>query len=135
MNDKHRKENIPQEWAKALEAVREAEALIAQALWNGSVSRAYYAAYHAVKTLLIAEGVEVKSHHALGKMFSLYFVKRGRIESRYARILSRAQKFREESDYSSEYAFTEPDANEQLRECRDLLQSVEILLRKDGWLS
>lgn len=93
--------------------------------------RAYYAAFHAGKALLLTEGLEIRSHQALGRLFSLHFVKTGKFSVRHSRILSKAQKYREEADYSSEFVFTLDDANERLQEVREFMTAVDTFLAKN----
>lgn len=125
MNAANRRLNVKIEWEKAEEALREARVLFEKELPGGAISRAYYAAFHAGKAMLLTEGIEVRSHEALGRLFSLHFVKTKRLDVRYSRILSKAQKFREEADYSSEYTFTPKDAEERLQEVTEFLTTVK----------
>lgn len=129
MNDINRQKNAAVEWEKSQEAFREAKALLEKSLPSGSLSRTYYAAFHAGKALLLTEGLEVRSHQALGRLFSLHFIKSGKLDVRYSRILSKAQKFREEADYTSEYVFTVEDARERFQEVQEFLNVVEKSLR------
>lgn len=134
MNAVNKKLNISIEWEKAKEAFKEAEILLDQKMPNGSISRVYYAAFHAGKALLLAEGLEVRSHQGLGRLFSLHFVKTGKFDAKFSRILSKAQKYREEADYSSEFVFTMEDARERMKEVKDFLDFVEAFLKKECYL-
>ena len=134
MNEVNRKLNIPNEWAKAQEACRAAQVLLREHFPADAISRAYYAAFHAGKALLLSDGLEVKSHEGLGRLFSLHFVKSGRFDVRFSRILSKSQKHREEADYSAEYVFTEEDARCRLQEVSEFLQAAEAFLKKAGYL-
>lgn len=131
MNDVNRQLNISIEWEKSKEAFKEAKALFDQNLAGGAISRAYYAAFHGGKALLLSLGLEIRSHQALGKLFSLHFVKTQKLDARYSRILSKAQKYREEADYSSEFVFTCQDARERIEEIDEFLKAVENLLKKE----
>lgn len=133
MNTANKKLNIAVEWEKSKEVFREAEVLLQQKMAAGALSRAYYAAFHAGKAVLLTEGLEVKSHQALGRLFSLHFVKTGKFDVRYSRILSKAQKYREEADYSSEFVFTQADAEERLKEVKEFLVGVETFLKQAGY--
>lgn len=130
MNAQNRKLNIKVEWDKAQEALRESRALLERELPSGAISRAYYAAFHAGKALLLTEGLEIRSHQALGRLFSLHFVKTDKFDARFSRILSKAQKYREEADYSSEYLFTLEDAKGCLSEVTEFLEAVERQIKK-----
>jgi len=133
MNIENRQKNIQLEWEKGKEAFREAQVLLEQNLPTGAISRAYYAAFHAGKTILLSEGLEAKSHQGLGRLFSLHFVKSGRLDVRFSRILSKAQKYREEADYSSEYVFTLDDAKERIREIQEFIETTADFLKKAGY--
>lgn len=129
MNAINKTNNARIEWEKAQEVLREATILFNENLPSGAISRAYYAAFHAATALLISEGIEVRSHQGLGKMFSLHFVKPGYLDPKFSRILSMAQKFREEADYNSEYVFTMDDAKTTLEEVRELCNAAEAVLK------
>lgn len=134
MNALNRSANAVIEWQKAQEVLKEAKVLLDQQLPGGAISRAYYAAFHAATALLISKGLEVKSHQGLGKMFSLHFIKTGLMDSKFSRILSLAQKYREEADYNSEYVFTIDDAQKTYQEVQDLCMTAEAILREKGVL-
>lgn len=130
MNAANRLTNAKNEWEKAQEVLREAKVLLDGKLPGGAISRAYYAAFHAASALLISEGIEVRSHQGLGRMFSLHFIKTGILDSNFSRILSLAQKYREEADYNSEYVFTLDDARTTFQEVEELCGAVESALKK-----
>lgn len=127
---KNRKLNLQVEWKKACETLQAAEALLQQHFFPDAVARSYYAAFHAATALLLTEGLEANSHQALGRLFSLHFVKSGKLDTRYSRILSMAQKYREEADYTSEYVFTQTDAEACVNDVKSLLAATEALLRR-----
>ncbi|MBI4366004.1 MAG: HEPN domain-containing protein [Deltaproteobacteria bacterium] len=133
MNVQNRKLNVTIEWEKAQEAMREAEVLFAQHLPAGSISRAYYGAFHAGKALLLTEGIEIRSHQALGRLLSLHFVKTGRFDTRFARIVSKTQKFREEADYTAEAVFTDANAAECVQEVKEWLEAVRRYLHQQSY--
>lgn len=115
-------------------ACKEAEILLAENMSEGAISRFYYAAFHAAKALLLTEGLEERSHKGLGRLFSLHFVKSGKIDPKFSRILSHSQKDREEADYLAEYVFTIDDATGRRAEVHEFLRVVEVLLEKSGYL-
>lgn len=129
MNAKNKALNASLEWSKSQRALKAAELLLDQDFPEESIARAYYAAFHAVKALLLTEGLEAKTHRGVGNLFSLHFVRTGKVSPSYSRILSRAQKEREEADYLSAYVFTKEDATTRLKEIKEFLLVVENLLQ------
>ncbi len=65
MNADNRKENAAREAALGDDALRAAEALLALQLYNDAVSRAYYAAFHHARALLLLDGLEPKTHRGV----------------------------------------------------------------------
>ena len=125
MNDENKKLNIETEIERGNESLKAAEILHEKKLYADSISRAYYAAFHYAQAILLTIGIEAKSHPGVLNRFSLHFVKSGRIDPKYARILSKAHKFREESDYSSMFVFTKEDAEQNLKEVKEFIQAVQ----------
>ncbi len=134
MNILNKQHNIQVEWDKAQEALREAEMLCAQQMPGGAISRAYYAAFHAATAMVLTEGLQVRSHQGLGRLFSLHFIKTKILAVEMSRILSKAQKYREEADYSAAYVFTMTDATERLTEVRTFMSHIERYLRAHKYL-
>ncbi len=62
MTGENRIDNARAEAALGDDALRAAEALLALGLANDAVSRAYYAAFHYARALLLLEGLEPKTH-------------------------------------------------------------------------
>jgi len=135
VNEINKKLNVENEWKKVIEALSEARLLFEKDHPGGSISRAYYAVFHAGRSLLFSEGLETRSHQGLGRLFSLHFVKTGRFDARFSRILSKAQKYREEADYSADYVFTIGDAGERLKEVGEFISAAENFLRAKGFLA
>ncbi|MBI4212395.1 MAG: HEPN domain-containing protein [Deltaproteobacteria bacterium] len=134
MNAKNRKLNASAEWKKSTSALLEAKLLLNEGFVEASISRSYYAAFHAAQTLLLTEGLETRSHQGVGKLFSLHFIKSGKMLPKFSRILSNAQKHREEADYSSEYVFTKEDAENELTAAQDFVATAEAYLKEHHYL-
>lgn len=64
MTDENRKRNVVEALARASEARTAAEALLAAGLHRDAVSRAYYAAFHYMRALLFARGLDPRSHRS-----------------------------------------------------------------------
>ena len=134
MNEKNKKVNIQDEWSHAITALKEARVLANERLWEGSTSRAYYAAFHATQAILLTESLEPKSHHGVLYLFTHHFAKKGLIEPEYSQILARAAKYREEADYRHSMIFTEEQTVETLDEIDSFLKRILNYLQKAGYL-
>ena len=81
------------------DSLKSAEALVELNLILDGLSRAYYAALHYTRALLLSIGIVPKSHKGALTLFSLHFIKTARIPKEIGVIFSILQKIREDSDY------------------------------------
>lgn len=114
MTNENRRANSAAELARADESLRAARLLTDAGLLADAESRVYYAAYHAAVALLLAEGLEARSHTGVSQLLGLHFVKPGRLESGDARLFARLQKYRIEADYSMAFVVTSDAPTEDL---------------------
>lgn len=92
-----------------------AEARVELDLILDGLSRAYYAALHHARALLLSIDIIPKSHKGALTLFSLHFIKTGIIPKEIGVIFSILQKIREDSDYEIG-TFYERDEAERLLE-------------------
>ena len=114
MNDSNRKENAEREAALGDDALRAATALLALALFNDAVSRAYYAAFHHGRALLLLEGLEPKTHRDVFALLERHFEATGRLSREALSRFARLQTFRGLADYDSRDRLTAERATEEV---------------------
>ena len=89
-----------------------------------AVARAYFAAFHAVRARLYAEGLEPRSHGGVLHLWSTHFVRTGRYDTSTSRLLARLQKFRQEADYGLSFVVEAADARDDLEAARGLVERI-----------
>lgn len=134
MTEENRRANIEVELEKGDNSLRAAEALLALALWDDAVSRAYYAAFHHVQALLLSEGLEARSHGGTHDLFYLHFARSRRVDGEIAKRFAGLQKYREQADYARAFRFSEAGARAELDSARAICEAVRRFLRAGGWL-
>ena len=100
MTEENRKKNIEQELARAKECLTSADLLFSHGQLADAVSRLYYNLYHAVRALLLSQGLEPKTHEGTLRLLSLHFTKPGILDAQTSHIFTRLVKYREEADYA-----------------------------------
>ena len=65
-----------------------AKVLAENEFWNSAVNRLYYSLYYAVNALLVINEIQTKSHSATKSQFSLHFVRTGKFDKKYGKLLS-----------------------------------------------
>ena len=128
MTEENRRLAQQQELERSEEDLAAARALVSASLFRPAMTRVYYAAFHAVRALLFAEGLEPRSHGGVQHLLNLHYILPGRLEARWNRVLARLQKFREQADYGGLFLLDREALDEELRSAEALCQRVRELL-------
>lgn len=106
-----------------------AEALDLQRLGHhgGTVSRAYYAAYHAARALLYEKGVEPKTHEGVRRMIGIHCVLTKELTTAAGDALSRLAFMRDAADYAPARPTSATEAAEAVALARAFLQAARVL--------
>ncbi len=80
---------------------------------------AYYAMFHAARSLLYSKGYKERSHYCLSAALHDLFVNSGTMEARLIRAFSNAMRLREDADYADEYS--EDGARQALEKAKEFL--------------
>ncbi|OGW10418.1 MAG: hypothetical protein A2W77_04140 [Nitrospinae bacterium RIFCSPLOWO2_12_39_16] len=129
MNKEIRKERIEAEIDRAKEALTAAKNLFEDGLFADSISRAYYAIFHAARAVLLTKEIDTDTHSGAISMFGLHFVKTGLIEERFGRIFNEAKDARELGDYIVTKEFTKEETDKRVKQAIEFLQRVEGYLK------
>ena len=79
--------------------LKEVESHIQNGFYNMAVNRMYYACYYAASAILIANGVETKSHDGVRRMVGQELILKGIIDAEYGRFYNQLFSKRETGDY------------------------------------
>jgi uncharacterized protein (UPF0332 family) len=112
----------------AVEKLIVARELLAAAHFDDAISRAYYAMFYSAKAALLTVGSDPRSHSGVVAQFSQHFVKTGKIDRQYNRILSQAMQAREASDYDPVIRSSLSEAKQTIADAEDFLVKVKELL-------
>ena len=134
MTDESRRANVAIEVARADRAMPSARILLESGEPADAVSRAYYAALHCARALLLTEGTEPQTHRGVLRLLSRDFVPTGRLSADAAAALSKLEKQRLEADYSAELVFTDAEAAREVEEASAFIDAATTVLRSGGWL-
>ena len=117
------------EWAKHLERAEEkigaANLLFENEMFADAISEAYYAMFHAAKSLLALKEIYPKTHTGVVSQFGLQFVNEGLIEDFYAKSLAKAQTRREKADYDIYYEPSKEEAESVVEDAEMFLERIK----------
>jgi uncharacterized protein (UPF0332 family) len=114
---------------KAENALNVAEDLLKGGHAPDAASKIYYSMFYAAQALLKSEGIEVVKHSAVESAFGYHFVKAGKIDPKYHKMLIGARKVREIADYDIDEEVVEPTASLKLEEGRAFLSAIKACLK------
>ena len=79
LNDEEKQSVIAYRLEKANKTLDDAKKVIELELWATAANRLYYAAYYAVSALLIAKGLNAKTHEGIIRLFNMHYIKTDKI--------------------------------------------------------
>lgn len=121
---------IQKEMEKARQSLKAARNLLKEELEEDSISRAYYAVFHATRAVLRMKSIETKSHKGLISQFALHFVKPGLVEVEYGNILRQEKEDREIGDYETFSSFSSDEAKKRVEDAEKFVKRMKQLLEK-----
>lgn len=128
MTGANRTANARAEAALGDDALRAAQALLELGLHNDAVSRAYYAAFHYARALLLLEGLEPKTHRGVVSLLMDRYEKPGRLEPGAVSILARLQTFRGLADYDARERIAKDRADAEVAAAELFIERAKPLL-------
>lgn len=114
---------------KAWEKLSSARDLLQSQHYEDTISRAYYAVYHAASAVLLTEGVQAKTHKGLVSLFGLLLIKTEKIEKEYGRYLSNLKDDRETCDYELFSSVEKEDAEQAIQEADRFVGRIQTYLK------
>lgn len=126
MTEGNRRANAEAERGLAREAVAEARYLLEGGFSRAAVARAYYAVYHASRALLLAKGVDPKTHEGLRRMLGLHCVLPGELEPKAADLVAKLAYQREASDYAADRPVSRAEAQDAVAQAETYLKATGI---------
>jgi hypothetical protein len=123
---------LPDEVAELLDRSEErleaAKHLVEGGHFPDSVSRAYYAMFFAARALLLAKGIEVRTHRGLVAGVYEHYVRPGLLGKDVAALLPAAMAARHEADYGFPDRASREEAIATIVDARRFLDSARKLM-------
>lgn len=107
---------------KTLEA---AKILTKNGFWNSAVNRLYYSVFYIVNAILVKHGIITQSHSGAKSQFSLHFIKTGKLDKKYGKLLAELFDWRQKGDYENLYEFDSESVLPLLDSVLEMIQQIE----------
>lgn len=130
MDNELRLEIIGHRMRSARMCYEEALYLMEGQYYNASMTRFYYACFHASSALLIANGIEVKTHNGIRQMLGQEFVQTGKVPLHLGRFYTNLFNKRQDGDYDDFVFFDAADLEEVQPQVAEFIGCIEELIRE-----
>ncbi len=115
---------------KAHACILDGEQLLGMGSVSAAANRFYYAVFHAIHALFVANGIQSKSHNGTIAQFNQHFVKTGIIDPKFGHFVALMENMREKADYDVIYDVSREDLEALKPVVYELLQIIEQLLKE-----
>lgn len=125
MTLEERKEYVTYKIESAYKTFEAAKILAENGFWNSAVNRLYYSLFYAVNALLVVNEILTKSHSSTKSQFSLYFVKTGKFDKKYGRLLSELFDWRQKGDYENIFDYDDSSVQPLFKPVNEMIKLIE----------
>ena len=125
MSPKISKELANHRLKQAYEDLQAGKILYDSKLYKSANNRAYYAIFHAMKSVLALEPVDFKKHKDVIAYFNKNYVNTEIFPRSIGRKIAQASKVREDSDYDDEFIVDSETTMSQIETAENLIHLVE----------
>ncbi|MBC8389754.1 MAG: HEPN domain-containing protein [Actinobacteria bacterium] len=115
---------------KSKQDFESAKILIKKGKYAQSLNRSYYAIFHSTRALLAMDKFDSRKHSGVISFFVKNYIATGIFKKEYSKIILRAEKFRNRSDYMDFYIVTKKDTERQLKDAKIFIGMLEKYILK-----
>jgi uncharacterized protein (UPF0332 family) len=135
LSEDNKRRNIASEWREAESRLQTARRWAADpGTRKDAVTRAYYAAFHAVRAVLLTRGLEPKTHRGVRETFRAQFTADGALPEALATKLDHLEAARLGADYAAGREFSAEEAERLLADAEAIVAGARAVLAAGGWL-
>lgn len=116
--------------AHAEDCLREAELLLNAEEYKGAANRAYYAAFHSLRAVLILDEFDSKKHSGIIAKFRENYLKTELFDKKISDYISSLFRVRTAGDYDDFYIVSKEEARSQLEKAKVISEQVKEYLSK-----
>lgn len=125
MNPEERIEYVKYRIESSYKTFDAAKILAENGFWDSAVNRLYYAVFYAVNALLVMNGIQTKSHSATKSQFSMHFVKTGKFDKKYGKLLSELFDWRQKGDYENIFDYDSDSVQPLFDPVEEMIKMIE----------
>lgn len=126
--DPNQEELIQYRLKQAGDTVEEVRVLVKNNLLKIAVNRVYYGMFYMLSALAIKYGYQTSKHLQLIGWFNKHFIKTGRIDPKYGKMVNDAFENRSDSDYGVFVEFSRNDITIMVKELESFITTLKNII-------
>ena len=130
ITEKDRETLIKYRIEQAHEAIEDAQLAINNNKLKMGVNRIYYGMFYILAALALKYRFKTSKHKGLIAWFSKTFVKDGKIDRKYGRMIRDAFVRRSDGDYGAFVTFVKEDVLKSFEDMKDFISTIEEYMNK-----
>lgn len=125
LSENERQIIVNRELEKSQRTFEDVEFCAHEGKWEAAANRLYYALFHAMSALLVADGHNVKSHRGILALFGEHYVRTGIFDRKDGSLLSDLVIMRDNADYNCFYDADEEKLTPFIEPTRQLVNKIK----------
>lgn len=123
-----RRELSQARYEHALECLEAAHSLLTNGNIKSAANRGYYAIFHAMRSVLVFDGIDMKHHSGIISAFRRLYIKTGIFDIRLSTIISELYDLRTGSDYDDFFVVSGAEVADQIENAKYFLKEIRKFL-------
>lgn len=112
----------------AQECLESAGLLLENGNYKSAANRSYYAIFHAMRSVLAFDGIDMKHHSGIMSEFRRLYIKTGIFDTRLSAIISVLFNVRQDSDYDDFFVISKAEVQDQIDSAAFFLEAIKQYL-------
>jgi len=135
MNTDDTQEYIKYRISSAFNAYEAAKVLAENGFWNSAVNRLYYAVFYSVNALLVQNEIHANSHSGTRSQFTLHFIKTGKLDKKFGKLLTELYDWRQKGDYENIFDYNAESVQPMFGLVLEMIEEIDKEVKKNGTIS
>lgn len=111
-------------YLRAQECLEAARLLLDAGDFKSAANRSYYAVFHAMRSVLAFDGIDMKHHSGIISEFRRLYIKTGILDKSLSPIISVLFNTRQDSDYDDFFVISKAEVAEQITNADTFLSAI-----------
>ncbi len=113
---------------QALETINEVEIQIENNFFSTAINRIYYGMFYLLLALSLKNNFKTSKHNQLIGWFNKEFIKTGKVEKKFGRIIHKAFEDRSDGDYGIYITFEKEEVLQRFEEMKEFISQIKKLI-------